>query len=156
LNLDAIFLSALPIEKEAVLIQVRQIGIPTEVHFITLALTAGNVQRAGPAAEGAISITAWSSMSDTPGNRAFVENYTAKYNSEPDEFVAQSYTTVHILANAIAAAPSTDSEAIRDAMANIRNLDTILGTFSFDPNGDAIYNPIILIVRNGKFEVFNP
>ncbi len=155
-NPDAIFLSALPGEKEAVLIQIRQIGIPTEVHFITLALTAGNVQRAGAAAEGAISITAWSSMSDTPGNRAFVENYMTQYNSEPDEFVAQAYTTAHILVNAIAAAPSTDSEAIRDAMAHITNLDTILGKFSFDPNGDAIYNPIILIVKNGKFEVFNP
>ena len=56
LNPDAIFLSALPVEKEAVLIQIRQIGIPAEVHFITLTLTTGNVQRAGAAAEGAISI----------------------------------------------------------------------------------------------------
>ncbi len=155
-NPDAIFLSALPIEKEAVLIQIRQIGIPAEVHFITLTLTAGNVQRAGPAAEGAISFTVWSSLADTPRNRAFVENYTMKYNAEPDEFVAQAYTAVHILANAIAAAPSTASEAIRDAMAHITNLDTILGKFSFDANGDAIYNPIVLIVKNGKFEVFNP
>ena len=156
LNPDAIFLSALPVEKEAVLIQIRQIGIPAEVHFITLTLTTGNVQRAGAAAEGAISFTSWNSMADTPGNRAFVENYTMKYNSEPDEFVAQAYATVYILANAIAAAPSSDSEAIRDAMAHITNLDTILGKFSFDANGDAVYNPVILIVRNGKFEVFEP
>ena len=155
-NPDAIFLSALPVEKEAVLIQTRQIGIPAEIHFITTSLTTGNVQRAGAAAEGAISITAWSSMSATPGNRAFVENYTTKYNAEPDEFVAQAYATAYILANAIAAAPSTDSESIRDALAHITNLDTILGKFSFDANGDAIYNPIILIVKNGKFEVFNP
>lgn len=156
LNPDAIFLSALPVEKEAVLIQTRQIDIPAEIHFITTSLTTGIVQRAGAAAEGAISITSWSSMSDTPGNRAFVQNYTTKYNADPDEFVAQAYATVHILANAIANAPSTDSEAIRDALAHITNLDTILGKFSFDTNGDAIYNPIILIVRNGKFEVFNP
>ena len=149
-NPDAIFLSALPVEKEAVLIQTRQIGIPAEIHFITTSLTTGNVQRAGAAAEGAISITAWSSMSDTPGNRAFVENYTMKYNSEPDEFVAQAYATAYILANAIAAAPSTDSESIRDALAHITNLDTILGKFSFDANGDAIYNPIILIVKTAN------
>ena len=156
LNPDAIFLSALPVEKEAVLIQTRQIGIPAEVHFITLALTTGNVQRAGAAAEGAISITSWSSMADTPGNRAFVQNYTMKYNSEPDVFGAQAYATAYILSNAIAAAPSTDSRAIRDALAHITDLDTILGKFSFDAKGDAIYNPIILIVKNGKFEVFNP
>ena len=95
-------------------------------------------------------------MADTPGNRAFVENYMTKYDSEPDEFVAQAYATVYILANAIAVAPSIDSNTIRDAMAHITDLDTILGKFSFDANGDAVYNSIILIVRNGKFEVFNP
>ncbi len=34
------------------------------------------------------------------------------------------------------------------------DLDTILGEFSFDGNGDAVYDPIVLIVRNGEFEVF--
>ncbi len=39
-------------------------------------------------------------------------------------------------------------------MADITDLDTILGEFSFDGNGDAVYDPIVLIVRNGEFEVF--
>ena len=156
-NPDAIFLSALPItEANDILIQIREIGIPPEVHFITQTLTPREIERAGAAAEGAISFTAWTSTSDTPGNRAFVENYTMRAGVEPSAFTAQSYATVHILSNAIANAQSTDSRAIRDAMANIKDLDTILGKFSFDANGDGIYNPVILIVRNGKLEVFNP
>ena len=156
-NPDAIFLSALPItEANDIMIQIREIGIPSEVHFITQTLTPGEIERAGAAAEGAISFTAWTSTADTPGNRAFVENYTIKTGVEPSAFTAQSYATVHILANAIANAQSIDSSAIRDALAKTRDLDTILGKFSFDANGDAIYNPIILIVRNGKFEVFEP
>ena len=75
---------------------------------------------------------------------------------EPGTFTAQSYATVHILANAIANAQSTDSRAIRDALAKTRDLDTILGKFSFDANGDGVYNPVVLIVRNGKLEIFNP
>ena len=156
-NPDAIFLSALPItEANDILIQTRQIGIPAEVHFITQTLTPGDIERAGAAAEGAISFTAWTSTADTPGNRAFVENYTMRASVEPNAFTAQSYATVHILANAIANAQSIDSRAIRDALAKTRDLDTILGKFSFDANGDGIYNPVILIVRNGKLEVFNP
>ena len=139
------------------MIQIRQIGIPAEVHFIAnQTLTPGEIERAGAAAEGAISFTAWTSTADTPGNRAFVENYMMKTGVEPNAFTAQSYATVYILANAIANAQSIDSSAIRDALAKTRDLDTILGKFSFDANGDAIYNPIILIVRNGKFEVFEP
>ena len=53
-----------------------------------------------------------------------------------------------------AAKISMDSSVIRSALANIRELDTVLGQFSFDPNGDGIYNPIVLVVVNGKFEVF--
>ncbi|MYD61574.1 MAG: ABC transporter substrate-binding protein [Gemmatimonadetes bacterium] len=156
-NPDAIFLSALPItEANDIMIQTRQIGIPPEVHFITQTLTPGEIERAGAAAEGAISFTAWTSTADIPRNRAFVENYTMIAGVEPSAFTAQSYATVHILSNAIANAQSVDSRAIRDALAHITNLDTILGKFSFDANGDAIYNPVILIVKNGKFEVFNP
>ena len=50
---------------------------------------------------------------------------------------------------------SSDSRAIRDALAQIENLDTILGSFSFDANGDAVYDPAVLIVKDGKFEVFD-
>ena len=156
-NPDAIFLSALPItEANDILIQIREIGIPPEVHFITQTLTPREIERAGAAAEGAISFTAWTSTADTPGNRAFVENYTMRAGVEPSAFTAQSYATVHILSNAIANAQSTDSRAIRDALAKTRDLDTILRKFSFDANGDGIYNPVILIVKNGKLEVFNP
>ena len=36
-------------------------------------------------------------------------------------------------------------------MANIMDLDTILGQFSFNADGDAVYAPNILIVENGEF-----
>ncbi|MDE0044066.1 MAG: hypothetical protein OXT74_18630 [Candidatus Poribacteria bacterium] len=44
--------------------------------------------------------------------------------------------------------------AIREALAGTRDFDTVLGRFSFDDAGDAVYNPVMLIVRDGKFEVF--
>jgi hypothetical protein len=47
-----------------------------------------------------------------------------------------------------------DSKAIRDVMAKIMDFDTVLGQFSFDVVGDAVYNSIILIVENGQFQVF--
>ena len=67
---------------------------------------------------------------------------------------AQSYATLHILAAAIASAQSIDSTPIRDALANTMDLDTVLGQFSFDAVGDAVYDPQILIVKDGEFAVF--
>ena len=117
-------------------------------------LASGQVESAGDAAEGAIAFTTWISTADTPGNQTFIQNYTAEYGIEPDVWAAQSYATVYILAEAIADAQSADPSAIRDALANITDFDTVLGKFSFDAVGDAVYDPIILIVKDGQFEVF--
>ena len=154
-NPDAIFISATPIETPEILIQGRQLGIPASVPFlITLTLASSQIQPAGAAAEGAITFTGWMSTADTPGNQAFIQNYQAAYGIEPDIWAAQAYATVYILAKAIADAQSADPSAIRDALSNITDFDTILGKFSFNAVGDAVYDPIVLIIKDGEFQVF--
>ena len=151
---DAIFVSAQQIEVIKILTQGRELGIPTDIPFISHVLSIDEIRSAGAAAEGAITFTSWVSTADTPGNQAFVQNYTEKYGMEPSVWAAQPYAAVYILAEAIRNAQSTDSEAIAAALAEIRDFDTILGKFSFDANGDAIYDPVVLIVKNGRLEVF--
>ena len=154
-NPDAIFISALPPETTKILMQGRQLGIPADIPFIvTVTLASDQIQILGDAAEGTITFTSWISTADTPGNQAFVQNYNVKHGIEPSIWAAQSYASVYILTKAIADAQSTDPVKIRDAMANIMDLDTVLGRFSFDAVGDAVYNPIVLIVENGQLQAF--
>ena len=152
LDPDVIFVSSLATEKSGILTQGSEIGISAP--FIMRTLTAENVQAAGAAAEGAITFVGWGTAVDTPGNQAFVENYSAKFGMEPNNYAARSYTTLHILAEAIAKAQSTDAAAIRDALANVKDFDTIFGKFSFDANGDAVYDAKVLIVKDGELVVF--
>ena len=153
-NPEAIFVSAQQIEVIRILTQGRQLGISSEVPFISLVLSVDEIQRAGDAAEGAITYTDWVSTADTPGNQAFVQNYTVKYGMEPSVWAALPYAALYILAEAISNAQSTDSTAIRDALANITDFDTVLGKFSFNAVGDAVYDPVVLIVKNGELQVF--
>lgn len=153
---EAIIVSALAEEAAGIMSQGRQLGIPASVPFI-----GGNgfnspklAQLAGPAAEGAITGAAWLISNDTPGNKAFVEAYNKLYGSNPDQFAAQAYTGVYILANAIKTAGSSSSTAIRDAMANIKDLDTVLGKFSFDAQRNPVHSPVVQVIKNGKFELF--
>ena len=125
-NPDAIFISALAPEMIKIMIQARQLGIPTDVPLIVPDLTKDEVAGVGDAAEGAIAFTSWTSTVDTPGNRAFVQNYRAKYGAEPNPWAAQSYAALYILAEAISNAQSTKSTAIRDALANTKNFDTAI------------------------------
>ena len=152
LDPDVIFVSSLPPEKPGILTQGHQLGISAP--FIVRTLTGADVQAAGVAAEGAMTFIGWGAAVDTPGNQSFVENYNAKFGMEPNNYAARSYATLYILAEAIANAQSTDAASIREALANIKDLDTILGKFSFDANGDAVYDAKVLIVKDGELVLF--
>ncbi|RKU18973.1 hypothetical protein C6503_08515 [Candidatus Poribacteria bacterium] len=155
LNPDAIFISSTVADISNILIQGRALGIPSDVPFIVnLTLSRDLVAAAGDAAEGTITFTSWNSTADTPGNQTFVQNYSTKYGMEPNIWAAQFYAAVHILAKGITDAQSIDPKAIAAALAEIQNFDTILGSFSFNDVGDAVYNPIVLIVKDGEFEIF--
>ena len=152
LNPDVIFVSSLPPEKPGILTQGHQLGISAP--FIVRTLTGADVQAAGAAAEGAMTFVGWGTAVDTPGNKTFVEDYSAKFGMAPNNYAARAYATLHILAEAIAKAQSTDAASIRDAIANIRDFDTIFGKFSFDANGDAVYDAKVLIAKDGELELF--
>ena len=152
---DAIFISSTVADIPNILIQGRDLGIPFDIPFIVnLSLSKDLVEAAGDAAEGTITFTSWDSTADTPGNQTFVQNYIDKYGIEPNIWAAQCHAAVYILAKAIEDAQSTDAKAIAAALAEIRGFDTILGPFSFNGVGDAVYDPIVLIVKDGEFEVF--
>ena len=154
LDPDVLFISALGAEIVEIIIQGRALGIPDSLEFIVPELSQDEVEKSGAAAEGVITFLSWSALSDTPGNQDFVANYRSKYGIEPEPWAAQSYATLYILANAIANAQSTDTSAIRDALAATQDFPTILGNFSFDPNGEAIYDPIVLLVTDGELRIF--
>lgn len=155
LNPDAIFVSAIsPTDRTRILVEGRELGIPFNVPFVVPELTVDEVRAAGDAAEGAITFTGWIRTAATPGNQEFVERYHAKYGTDPNHWSAQSYAAVYILSEAIANAGNTDASAIRDRLAGIKNPDTILGRFSFNADGDAVYDPAVLIARDGTFEIF--
>lgn len=158
LNPDAIVVSALAEEAANIMIQARTLGIPDSVHII-----GGNgfnspklAQIAGKAAEGAISGAAWDVSSTFPTNVDFVKAFQAEYKADPDQFAAQAYTAAWVAAAAIKNAGSVDHAAVRDALAKIAGLDTPLGKYSFNDKRDPVHEPVVLIVKDGKFAVFQP
>ena len=154
LNPHAIFVSCLASEMIDIMIQAREVGIPSNIPIVIPEMTLAEVAAAGEAAERVISITSWATNASTTGNQTFIDSYMMEHDSEPGPWAALSYASLNILADAIAHAGSTDPSAIKDAMAATRDVDTILGRFSFNDDGDAVYDPIVLIVRDGAFELF--
>ncbi|MDE0185256.1 MAG: ABC transporter substrate-binding protein [Candidatus Poribacteria bacterium] len=160
-NPDALFISGLSPEMVRVTLQARAIGI--EAPYIVPQFGMNEIQLTGGAADGVIAFTSWDRALDNPISHDFVDSYQAAYGIDPDKWAAQSYATLHILYHAITEAAFSmdstaiaipDAMAIRDALAEVRDFSTNLGDFSFDAVGDALYNPVVLIVKNGSLTPF--
>ena len=108
---------------------------------------------AGDAAEGVVVGAAWNSASDNPENLAFLEAYEAAYGARPDQFGAQAYTGLYLLDAAIQVECSTDHAVLRDSLASLADIPTVLGSFSFNENRDAVHPAVVQIVEDGSFAV---
>ena len=156
LDPDVLFIPTRTSETVNIMVQGRQLGVASQ--FILSSLGIEEIEMAGDAAEGAITFGSWSSETDNPLNRAFVENYRSTYGTEPEPWAAQSYATLFILFRAIVDTvlidpAATDAASIRDTLAMTRDFDTNLGRFSFDPNGEAVYEPVVQVVKDSGFEM---
>ncbi|MET0445409.1 MAG: ABC transporter substrate-binding protein, partial [Pseudorhodoplanes sp.] len=75
-----------------------------------------------------------------------------KYNSDPDNFAAQAYTSVYIVADAVKRAGGvSDLKKLRDAIAATKDLEANNGRFSFDANREPAVAPKVLVMKGGKF-----
>ncbi|HKK00637.1 MAG TPA: ABC transporter substrate-binding protein, partial [Desulfuromonadales bacterium] len=140
-------------EGSGIVLQARQLGLNVPIIGGNGFNSPSLIKNAGSAAEGVLIGAAWHSSSSQPMNKKFVADFTAKYGNPPDQFAAQAFAGVQIACAAIKKAGSTNHKAIRDALAKTKNLDTVLGKYSFTAGRDADYTPIVQIVKNGKFVV---
>lgn len=89
----------------------------------------------------------------TGAGKTWYENYKAKYNAEPEAYAAYGYEAAKVIYDAINQVCKNDRVAIRDAVMGTKDFKGVLGTWSFDSNGDTSLNTMSgNVVKNGKFE----
>lgn len=163
---DAIVLSALLAEGGPILVQARQLGI--DLPFI-----GGNgvnspkiFELAKTASDNLWVGSPWSASNDAPENVKFIEAYTKKYGAPPDQFAAQTYDALHIVAEALKKVElsgdlAKDRAALRDALPDV-SWTGATGAFKFrqaqDKSGkpagyDADQEAIISVTKNGAYEI---
>ncbi|EGF31069.1 Leucine-, isoleucine-, valine-, threonine-, and alanine-binding protein [Oxalobacteraceae bacterium IMCC9480] len=116
------------------------------------------------AADNTIMGSPWSSENMTSANKAFIAAYKTKFNAEPDQFAAQAYDAIYIVADALknvklTGALDKDRLALAEALPAVK-LNGATGAFSFrratgkdgKPAGyDADQDAIVNIAKGGKF-----
>ncbi len=108
----------------------------------------------GPAGKGARSAAAWFKGNDDPANVSFVDAYRHRYGKAADQFAAQAYTGVQLLAEAARNSDlgfddlAADRKQLADALAGV-HMPTPLGDFSFTPDHD-VSQPIWIVAMDGR------
>lgn len=109
---------------------------------------------AGADGKGAQSAAAWYAGNESEENQEFIQDYRTAYGEDPDQFAAQAYTGVQLLAEALDDVDLTysDTEADRELLAGALpdvQEETPLGSFAFTADHD-VNQPIWIVRMNGK------
>jgi branched-chain amino acid transport system substrate-binding protein len=163
---DAIVCSCLAEEAANIILQTRSLGMKQP--FI-----GGNglnspklFDIAKDAGDNTVMGSPWSAENTAPANKAFIAAYKAKFNADPDQFAAQAYDAIHIVAEAlknvsISGNLEKDRLAIRDALPKV-SFDGATGNFAFrrapakdgkEGGYDAQQDATVNIAKGGKFVV---
>lgn len=112
------------------------------------------IELGGDAVEGLYTATGFFTEDTDPAVQAYVDEFTARYGSQPNFHAALAYDAMMLLADAIERAGSTDSAAIRDALAETSDFPGLTGSITFTPAGDAVKGYRKLVIENGEFVVY--
>lgn len=113
---------------------------------------------AGSAAEGIYVTFGGLPASELPSKgQDFVQQYKDKYGSDVEAYTAYGYEAANVMLDAVDRAYKADGEVTRAGVVrelfNTKDYNGVLGTWSFDENGDTTLTELSgQEVQNGKFE----
>jgi len=138
---DVIFITSLGGIPAKIMTAARNLGFQGQFLGGNGFNTATVSAQAGAAGKGARSASAWYIGNTFPSNADFVAAYKKAYSKDPDQFAAQGYAGVKIIADAAKRANLTftdiagDRTKLRSAMETV-NIQTPLGPFQFTSKHD--------------------
>jgi branched-chain amino acid transport system substrate-binding protein len=153
-DVDVVLLVALAQPSRLFLQQARAAGLSQHIVCGNNCNSTGFLREVGPASEGLIVGAAWNINRQNTLSERFTAAYQERFGEDPDQFAAQGYAATYILAHALREAGTADHEDLREALAETRDLETILGDFSFNAQRDAVHAAVVQVVQDGAFALF--
>jgi branched-chain amino acid transport system substrate-binding protein len=150
---DILIVSALVENASGIVAQARQLGWQGPIFGGNGFNSPKLIGNAGPAAEGVYVGTAWNKVSTDAANVAF-QKAMADRKHEPDQFCAQAWTGVVVIAEAVKLSGGKGGrDDVKGGFLKVKDLPTPLGKFSFLPSRDGSHDPALQVVKDGKFQI---
>src|SRR2546425_1923512 len=106
------------------------------------------IQSAGSAGDGALAtVGGIVPVVYTQAQAQWAARYASRFNAQPGVYAIYAYEATNVALAAIRhlGEDATDREAVRDSVKGTRHFSGILGTWSFDPNGDTTYTTMTTV-----------
>jgi branched-chain amino acid transport system substrate-binding protein len=149
---DAIFLPGYYNDVALICIQAKQLGMNTPIFGGDGWESESLLSIGKDAMEGHYFSTHCSADQGTPEMTAFVEAYKKRFNGKiPDAMAVLGYDSAMVLVDAIKRANTTESKALRDAIAATKEFAGASGKFSLNADRDADKALVFIQIKGGKF-----
>ncbi len=152
---DGLFIASFYNDGAAINIQKARLGWDVPVIGPTSLYSPQLIELGGEAVEGLYTGTGFFTPDTDPQVRRYVEAFEEAYGAKPNFHAALAYDAMMLLADAIERAGTTESEAIRDALAATENFPGLTGSITFTPKGDAVKGYRMLTIRDGEFVLYD-
>ena len=149
-NPDAIYFALYPRETELFVRQVRELGTDRFLMTHQLIDDPEVLGKLGEAADGIVFTTPKLSPEiGGAGVKQFYDKYKQKYVKEPQQFAANSYDAVVLIAKAMEKY-GFDSESIKKGLYEVKDYEGASGLLTVDENGDVQQKMSVMEIRDGK------
>lgn len=159
---DLVFLPIYAQEAAYILTQAQKMGL--EVTFFGCDGLDGILEKIGSdnlsATEGVILLTPFAADASDEKTQSFVSAYKEAYGSTPDQFAADGYDAIYVIAAALKESGVTDinakdlNEKLIDAMTKI-TVDGVTGSMTWNADGEPSKSATAVMIVNGAYVAYN-
>ncbi len=150
-NPDAIYIPGYYTDVANIARQVRAIGIPATVPLLGGDGWEGFYAVSTPALAGSYYSSHYAPEDKRAEVQNFVKKYQERFGKTPDSLAALGYDAVMLIKDAVNRAPTIDRQAVRDAIAQTKDLQGVTGKMTMDDHRNAHKPAVILkIDDSGK------
>jgi branched-chain amino acid transport system substrate-binding protein len=135
--------------------QMDKLGITAVFDGTSGIVSDAYIQGLGPLAEGSLAFREGAPTEKLPGGKFFLEKYEAQhYDSPPEAYGAFAFAAMDLILDTVERV-GPDRKAVRDALGDVKDRDSIVGKITFDDHGQNTV-PLITryVVQDGKWVVW--
>ncbi|WHH61479.1 ABC transporter substrate-binding protein [Petroclostridium sp. X23] len=151
---DVVIIGGLYNETALIAKQMQRSGYKVPIMGVDAIYSDALIELGGDAVDGVMMTGFFHESSSSKEAQDFIAAYKEAYKEEPGTYAAYVFDAANIVIEGLKNG-GQDRKKVMEYLTTLKDYNGVTGITSFDENGDCIKQPLKLIVKDGKFEIYN-